>query len=166
VFLWGIGNSIRPSLVALLERTSEPVVVFTPMLSPPAEQDRRPAAVGAWLQATGLDGQPFEIPAATTVTSGLRGSELPRCHYALVCRRDEPLADLDEAWLDDDHLRNLRTGSRVGSSQVTSVVERVSDHQPRQRYPVAFLAHLVAPFQVVLTNCVPHVPGQLALAGV
>lgn len=165
LFLWGVGSSIRPSLLALLEVTRDPVVVFTPMLSPPAEHDRRPEAVVVWMEATGLDGSPFLIPAGTTVTSGFRSSGAKSCHYALVCRRESPLIGEEEGWLDDEALRNLRTGSRVGSSQVTSVVRNVGSEAPRHRYPVAFAAHLVPPFWVVLTNCAPQDVGQLTLAG-
>lgn len=166
LFLWGIGSSIKPSLLALLDRTRNPEVVFTPMLSPAAEHDRQPDSVGVWLEATGLDGAPFEIPAGSTVTSGLRAGGPRRCHYALVCRRDSPLTEHDDRWLDEDRLRNLRTGTRVGSSQVTSVVERTDDQTARQRYSVAFAAQLVTPYQVVLSNCSPRRNTQLRLAGV
>ena len=88
LFLWGIGNSIRPSLLALLDATPQPTVLFTPMLAPPAAQDRAPDNIGLWRSATGLDGQPFEIPVGSRVTSGLRGGKLPTHHYALVCHRD------------------------------------------------------------------------------
>ena len=165
LFLWGIGNSIRPSLLSLLELTSDPIVVFTPMLSLPAEHDRQPDSVGVWMEATGLDGMPFPIPAGTTVTSGIRSSGARNCHYALVCQRDTPLIGDSVGWLDDEDVRNLRTGSRVGSSQVTSVVEHLGSGDSRKRYAVAFTARLVAPFQVVLTNCLPQGPGQLTLAG-
>ena len=157
LFLWGIGNSIRPSLLALLDRTSHPVALFTPMLSPPAAQDRAPGAIYLWRSATGLDGEPFEIPVGSRVTSGLRGGRVPVHHYALVCRQDSSLTarPSDEEWLDDERLRNLRTGSRVGASQVTSVVERMPHGRHRRRYRIAFSAQLVFPFQVILQDCVP-----------
>jgi hypothetical protein len=154
LFLWGIGNSIRPSLLALLERTPRPTVLFTPMLSPSAERDLNPAAVCTWLRATGLDGIPFEIPEGTTVTSSQRRGSAVARHYALVCRRQSPIIHAsDEGWLDDHQLRNLRTGAPVGSSQVTSVVEQVTVGR-RPRYQIAFTAELAPPFQVVLTSCV------------
>ena len=156
LFLWGIGNSIRPSLLALLDGTPQPTVLFTPMLSPPAAQDRAPDNIGLWRSATGLDGKPFDIPVGSRVTSGLRDGAPPTHHYALVCHQDSPLLNLpsNEEWLDDEHLRNLRTGSRVGSSQVTSVVEQTPTGLPRRRYRIAFSAQLIAPFQLVLGDCV------------
>ena len=155
LFLWGIGNSIRPSLLALLDSTAQPTVLFTPMLSPPAVQDRSPDHVGLWRSATGLDGKPFRIPVGSRVTSGLRSATPPAHHYALVCQQDSSLLGFpcNEEWLDDEHLRNLRTGSRVGSSQVTSVVIRTRAVRYRRRYRVAFSAQLVAPFQLILGDC-------------
>ena len=157
VFLWGIGNSIRPSLLALIDSTMEPIVAFTPMRSPAARRDSSPHRVGVWRNAVGLDGQPFDIPDGSQVTSGLRDDEMPTRHYALVCLQDSPLvaATNDEMWLDDEQLRNIRTGVRVGSSQVTSVVERSLSSTTRQRYRVAFSAKLVAPFHLVLSDCAP-----------
>ena len=155
VFLWGIGSSIRPSLLALLDSTPRPIVLFTPMLSKASAHDRSPDGIGLWCSAFGLDGRPFEIPVGTRVTSGIRGDQLPRRHYALVCRRDTPLINNpdDEQWLDDEHLRNLRTGLPIGASQVTAVVKRTLSERQRRRYRVAFSAWLVAPFQVTLRDC-------------
>lgn len=156
VFLCGMGNSIRPSLLALIDSTMEPRVVFTPMRSPAAQRDSSPHRVGVWRNAVGLGGQLFDIPAGSKVTSGLQDGETPMRHYALVCHSDSPLPTQasEEEWLDDEHLRNLRTNSRVGASQVTSVVERIGGGDPRKRYRVAFSARLHAPFQLTLGNCV------------
>ena len=158
LFLWGIGSSIRPSLLALLDSTQNPTVLFTPMLSPPAAHDRAPDSIGLWRSAIGLDGKPFEIPVGSRITSGLRSGRLPTYHYALVCHQDSPLPGMAgngyEEWLDEEQLRNLRTGSRVGSSQVTSVVAQIPASRARRRYRVAFSAQLVAPFQLVLGDCV------------
>lgn len=156
VFLWGIGNSIRPSLLSLLELTVEPIVVFTPMRSPAAKHDRDPASIVEWVGGVGLTGETYALPPGSTVTSGARLGVDPRTHYALVCRRSEPLTDQScNMWLDEEVLRNLRTGNPVGSSQVTSVVETVNAGPRRARYRVAFTAELVEPFQVMLTQCVP-----------
>lgn len=148
-FLWGIGNSIRPSLMLLLDSVSQPVVIFTPIRSAPSSRDVRPASVVAWRSARGLDGRPYEMPPHSVVTSSANSR---RHHFALVCNSDRPLVDYTEDLsLDDDNLRNLRTGTRVGSSQVTSVV-RVVDHSVPQfpRYRVAFDARLVPPYLLVL----------------
>ena len=156
LFLWGIGHSIRPSLLALIDSTTDPVVVFTPMRSPAARHDRSPDRVGRWHRAIGIDGQPFDIPTGSIVTSGLHGRMIPTRHYALVCHSDTPLLEQanGQGWLDDNHLRNLRTGAPVGSSQVTSVVEQVGTGSPRRRYQTKFSAQLISPFQVTLRGCI------------
>lgn len=153
VFLWGIGSSIRPSLSLLLDQTPEPEVVFTPMLSSPAVCDVEPSAVGVWRSAVDLFGNEYALPTHSAVTSGSRTGEPPRRHFALVCHREVPLVADGSDWLDDSGLRNIRTGSQVGSSQVTAVVKRVGPGSAEEgRYRVAFRASLVAPHMVVLSN--------------
>lgn len=157
VFLWGIGNSIRPSLIELLRVEEDPIVVFSPMLSQPKPEDVRPARVVQWTTATGLDGNRFVLPPTARVTS--RGSAR-RSHFALVCRRDEPLSSGNgEVRFSSDRLRNLRTGSRLGASQVTSVVEQVDNLAANGGpYEVAFSARLVAPFLLFLGDPISEPP--------
>ena len=81
VFLWGIGTSIRPSLRVLLDSTPSPRVVFTPMLSRPAERDSSPSAVVLWNTATDLDGCPYELPRHSLITSSKPGWNRNR-HFA------------------------------------------------------------------------------------
>lgn len=156
VFLWGIGNSIKPSLLALLNLEPEPTVVFSPMLSRPAPCDVFPRQVGAWRSAIGLDGQAYELPEHTSVTSGARAAEPPQRHFALVCQRDDALLRAnEEGRLDDGALRNLRTGSAIGGSQVTSVVRCADTTSERGRYRVAFKAALIHPYLVKLCDWMP-----------
>lgn len=152
VFLWGIGSSIRPSLLTLLEVVDDPVVVFSPMRSPTAARDYAPEVVVRWHSARGLDGRPFALPANAVVTSSLNSR---RRHFALVChRRTSLLQQANDLWIDDENLRNLRTGTRVGSSQVTAVVRKIGQGG-EPRYRVAFHAHLTAPYLVSLEDPVP-----------
>src|SRR5436190_21777164 len=69
VFLWGIGNSILPSLVHLLDATDEPQVLFSPMRSAAASRDSRPSRLIVWSKAIGYDGLPFTMPTHSVVTS-------------------------------------------------------------------------------------------------
>lgn len=148
-FLWGIGTSIRPSLLSLLEEDRCPSVLFTPMLSAPSASDCAPRQVLQWTSAIGIGGRTFNVPPSSLVTSSISSR---RRHYALVCRSDESLlVDRDDIWIDPAQLRNLLTGNPIGSSQVTSVVRSIStltSHKPR--YRVSFLAHLQPPYLVVL----------------
>ena len=149
-FLWGIGNSIGPSLSVLVERTSDPVVAFTPMQSRAAPQDERPQRVVRWTSATGLDGLPFELPEHSTVISRAADGARGRRHYALVCHADADIRSMQAgAVFDSGPLRNLISGSRVGSSQVTSVVQSVGIGTGRS-YSVRILARLVYPYMLEL----------------
>jgi hypothetical protein len=154
IFLWGVGTSIWPSLLALLEAEPDPRVLFTPMVSPPATSDASPSGAVLWQEAKGFDGRPFAIPCHSLVTSSFRLGQAGHRHYALVCRSDHSLLEPSgQAWIDHAKLRNLRTGRQVGRSQVTSVVRRLADDIPEQpRYKVAFEVALEHPYQVVLTN--------------
>lgn len=152
-FLWGIGNSIRPSLAILLQSFGSPDVLFTPMLSRPASIDVAPAEVLLWQEAVGLNGDSYEIPPFSAITSrpSVRGSVAR--HFALVCSSGSDLhASVPaECQFTVDSVRNLATGSPVGPSQVTSVVklERRVGSSGRS-YRVAFRAHLIPPFLVTL----------------
>ena len=154
MFLWGIGNAVGPSVKALLAHTAAPQVVFTPMRSRPAARDVKPTQVVAWHGGTGLNGEPFGLPDSSYVTS--RMSPGRNYHYALVCRSEQPVGNGDRpgATFASTHVQNLRSGSKVGASQVTSVVRRVYcalGFTPSS-YKVSFMADLVPPYLVRLTN--------------
>lgn len=157
VFLWGIGTSIRPSLIALLAREPNAEVIFSPMLSPPAQKDVAPEVVVAWGGAIGLSGEPFTLPEDSRITSRLSKGVRVLRHYALVCHSADPLLGEqnhhDQDWIDDAELRNLGTGRRLGSSQVTSVVTRAETGADwRRRYRIAFRATLHPPYLLRLSD--------------
>lgn len=153
VFLWGIGNAIGPSLEELLGLTDDPKVVFTPMLSQPAAKDITPSRVAVWRRGRGLDGESFDVPRHARVTSRVGSGNRP--HYALVCRREAPIThEPSSRSFTASSVWNLRSGAPVGSSQVTSVVRRagIGSIETGARYRVAFIADLVAPYLVTLTE--------------
>lgn len=165
IFLWGIGSSIRPSLSSLLAITNEPEVIFSPMKTVAAKRDTEPAELVLWCDATGYDGLPYQLPDASLVTSRRDSSNPRSAHFALVCYRDSSLLSksLDSSELPLEEVRNLRTGTPLGASQVTSVVRRVKGAgNVGSRYPVAVRAWLVYPFLVRLTREVA-VPAELRL---
>jgi hypothetical protein len=155
VFLWGIGSSIAPSLRELLRHEPNPKVLFTPMLSPPAQRDVKPRAVAVWHSAKTMEGLNYLVPQHSLVTSRAEPERTPRRHYALVCRSDRPITRDEVApWFDDADVRNLRTGALVGASQVTSVVRLMDEgRRGHKRYRVAFTAELDPPYFVTLSNC-------------
>lgn len=155
VFLWGVGNSIRPSVLDLLAECDSPCVVFSPMLSRPAARDVSPSRTVVWTTAIGLSGHRCELPAASVVTSAVREGSSRPYHFALVCQSEGPLArrsDCERIRLTD--LRNLSHGTAIGSSQVTCVVRHTpgSSGEPSPTYEVALVARLVAPFFVRLED--------------
>lgn len=166
-FLWGIGHSIRPSLLKLVQANASPQVLFSPMKSAPSEHDATPSGVTIWRNATGSDGLPFQIPEYSLVTSR-RNSLNPRTsHYALVCECDTSIAEPDFNFggtiLAMGKLRNLMSGSVLGSSQVTSVVRYVDNARSSgPEYPVTARARLVYPYLIRLTGGIA-VPQHLRL---
>jgi hypothetical protein len=155
LFLWGIGNSVAPSVRKLLHHLKgrDPAVLFSPMLAAPREADVSPAGVVAWSCARGIDEREWEMPSGTIVTSRAgAGAARKSRHYALVCLRAEPLREdvAGERFAIDD-LTNFASGNRVGHSQVTSVVHRVGRSSDGP-YVAAVLATLVYPYVVELTE--------------
>lgn len=153
LFLWGIGNSISPSLRELLKLDDRPEIIFTPMLSRPAKEDSEPAQIARWRGAWDMEGQPFGLPRHSVVTSRFTESR-PR-HYALVCYSEGPLRPppLKQS-LYVGELRNLARGTNVAPSQVTSVVERTLEapNGASASYTVGFRATLHAPYFVRLAD--------------
>ena len=164
IFLWGIGNSVAPSVRKLLaSQGGAPYVVFSPMLASPRPVDVAPTRVVAWQSARGIDEQEWEIPAGTLVTSrGCAARNAKPRHYALVCQRDEELRvnDSGDRFAIAD-LANFASGNPVGHSQVTAVVHRrgTSTDGP---YVAAVVATLAYPYVVELSDPVELYPAKPA----
>lgn len=151
VFLWGIGNSIRPSLQALVRNNAHPVVRFSAMKSVSASIDVSPTHVAFWDAGIGLEGEAFDLPAGSVVTSRVTPGNA-RSHFALVCFSETTLEEGDVDEIVAGQLSNYLTGSRLGGSQVTSVVQEDRSRPARgTRYPRGFSAQLVFPYLVTLT---------------
>jgi hypothetical protein len=156
VFLWGIGSSLRPSLLDLVKLDGRPAVVFSPMRSRPTFRDTSPESVVMWCGGIGLDGLTYRLPRYSLVTSRVAGGIRPKSHYALVCQRDGALGEDAGIWTKVSRacLRNLRTGAAIGDSQVTAIVERTGEDGGGGEYPVTTVARLVPPYMVKLTMAV------------
>jgi hypothetical protein len=155
IFLWGIGNSVGPSVRKLLDHLDgeDPAMVFSPMLAAPREVDVSPAEVLVWRRAHGLDGREWSMPVGSLVTSRAGGGASRKArHYALACYRDDPLQEDENAvGFAIKDLVNFASGNRVGHSQVTSVVKRVG-RSAGGPYVAAIRAKLVYPYVVELTD--------------
>ncbi len=126
-FLWGIGNGLAPSMRRLVQLEKCPRVIFSPMRSAPKAGDVSPAKVVRWTVGATLDGEKYELPEGSIVTSRAPYSGGRRHHYALVCCSKSKL-EINEAAeiIAFAELRNLLTGRPVGASQVTAVVKRTT----------------------------------------
>lgn len=158
IFLWGIGQSIGPSLPELLRVTSTPEVLFSPIRTPAAAHDVSPTQVVLWCDAVGYDGRRFRLPEHSLVTSRMDPARPRSGHYALVCEAGSPILQLKDKsnYLALEALRNLRSGTSLGASQVTAIVRRIHiTTPPRVEYPVVARARLVYPYLVRLTRAIP-----------
>jgi hypothetical protein len=159
LFLWGIGNSVGDAIVELVKRTRDPQILFSPIKSPARPPDVRPSGVLMWTRAVDIAGEEYTLPPRSLVTSR-ETSRHKTAHYALVCFSRERLPSSEGTLrIDAAALTNLVSGRRVGSSQVTAVVERhpttfVTSHL----YDVPFRARLVYPYFIYLRNPVPLQP--------
>jgi hypothetical protein len=162
VFLWGIGQSVMPSLLELLSVTRVPEVLFSPIRTPGASRDVSPEVTFLWTQAFAYDGSAYALPRYSIVTS--RASSR-NSHYALVCESASPIDVqlIGQPAIEVRRLRNLLSGSSVGSSQVTSVVRSdLQDGSSSPSYAVAARARLVYPYMVYLVDRV-RIPSGLML---
>ena len=154
VFLWGIGNSLGPSITRLLELEKKPEVIFSPIKSRPKKQDIFPDKVVAWTLGETIFGEPFKLPSGSLVTS--RGiPDRKKSHYALVCESKEELKiNMNGEIIQSGTLRNLRTGRPIGYSQVTSIVS-IDDEAEQKNMPyyqIAMRVKLVYPYFIKLIN--------------
>lgn len=157
VFFWGIGNAVGPSIAALISQTDNPVVLFSPIKSPAHLEDVQPECVVSWTSAIGLNGDSYTLPLRSLITSRFTGGR--QHHYALVCSSDSPLTDSHRGILPSSggvhpgDLCNFLTGRPVGASQVTAVVQRRGKRSTLEGpYPVSFMAKLVPPYFIRLSD--------------
>ena len=166
VFFWGIGNAVGQSIAQLVKLVPEPEVLFSPIRGRPRPKDVAPAVTLRWTEAQSADGSVFPLPPAVLVKSGRDSLNSARAHYALVCFSSLPLETDVHGVLPFGAMRNLRSGSPLGASQVTAVVSlESSPNHAGPDYIVALRARLVAPYIVTLRGPVADTP-HVWVAGV
>ncbi|HEY4217894.1 MAG TPA: hypothetical protein VGM67_12205 [Gemmatimonadaceae bacterium] len=159
LFFWGIGSSLGDSLNTLVHQGPPPVVLFSIMRTPPKKTDSAPAGVLLWTNFIDAAGRSQPLPPHTLITSrSTTGTGDKTRHYALVCHSDTRLRLERLGELNASHLWNLGSATtRVGSSQVTAVVEHgalYSDDVPGAGpfYEVNMRARLAVPYFVRLSR--------------
>lgn len=154
-FWWGVGESRGKAVERLVKSTRSPAIIFTPMLGSAASIDENPSQVALWQSYVSGNGNK-PIPKHVIVTSRAHtASGQPKTsHYALACEARQPLAlGTSNRTLYASQYRNLGGASnRLGSSQVTMVVEPNGDVPTGQPYEVAMRGVLTPPYFVTLTD--------------
>lgn len=157
-FFWGIGNAIGPSMLALLQQTRSPEVLFSPIRSAPRREDAMPSNVVAWTEAKTLGGKGYQLPEQSLITSRLDPQRPRSKHFALVCYTESPLTmHVPGDSIPFAMVRNLLTNRTVGASQVTCVVSLEFDTSPKTNltYNVVLRARLVPPYYIELRAPIP-----------
>jgi hypothetical protein len=152
-FWWGIGESKETQVGHLVGRDERPEVIFSEMPSRAHLRDSKPEGVLLWekyVTSTGTERLP---PHVVVISRANQKNGRPKeVYYALVC--ENPLGILRsgggsvESWT----LLNP-SGKRIGSSQITAVVERRPRNGTGRIYPVTARAVLAAPLYFVQLTC-------------
>jgi hypothetical protein len=152
---WGIGENKETQVRHLLARDEHPEVIFTEVKSKPHVRDSHPEGVLLWEKYVTSTG-PERLPQHVVVISRANKSNGRRKedYYALVCENPLGILRSGGGSVDSGTLRNP-TGKRVGSSQITAVVERVPPNGTDLIYSVIARAVLAAPYFVRLTGARP-----------
>lgn len=154
VFFWGIGTALGQRIWKFIKSIDDPLVLFSPMKTRAKMIDAKPDKIFAWTAYVDCQGTKHSMPDHALVTSrGTVGEKIKSSHYALVCKKNTSLSN--ESWplLNSANLRNYDTGSMIGFSQVTSVVEsRKTVEHKMSPYQILFAADMVDPFYVTLVD--------------
>ena len=154
LFFWGIGTSVAGKVLEMLERVPRPKVLFSVMKATPKPQDVSPEAIFLWTSYVDLFGKKHGLPDHAIVLSRAytkRGFKTH--HYALVCRSEARLGLRQERSLQIGHFRNLGSRTpRIGSSQVTAIIEHVPAPGEGPLYGVNLVADLAEPYFVRLCD--------------
>lgn len=158
-FVWGIGNSIGPTIRDLGWKEPTLPVLFSPIQSKPRVVDSQPSAVILWMSYLDEGGNVVPLPPHTLVTSRAdeHANSNQKRHYALFCHSRKSLLDDERCNVDFNELINATSNKGLGFSQVTALVKRVPRTQTAKdcnskTYKVPFRADLYSPFCVRLAD--------------
>jgi hypothetical protein len=151
-FWWGIGQA--PMAEKISQLGPDPDVILSLMRSVAHSRDSDPDSVLLWDQYIVPGTRKIvPVPAHAVVISRAHDQtgKLKSSYHALVCAGGIPHHSAGGA-VNTAMLRNIG-GRPIGSSQITAVVECISDSQVTSRnYPITARANLVAPGAVRLTT--------------
>lgn len=155
-FCWGIGNALGNSIDRLAAEFKDPTVWFSPMPSRPKKIDESPESVLLWTAFVNSKGEVEPLPAHVVVTSrGGMGDASKQRHYALFCSSSLPIDHRvsEKCVITPTTLRNFSSGTKLGASQVTAVVQQFPNmNADGRQYEVAFSANLTSCMYARLAN--------------
>lgn len=152
LFFWGVGTSLGRRLFALLKLVPRPKVVFSIMRAKPKPKDALPDAVALWASYTDALGRTRRLPSHALVLSRASTKSGPkRHHYALACHSEHSVRLQPAGSLQLGHFRNWGSDNpRIGSSQVTAIIEHRPAVEEGPRYGLDVVAELADPYFVRL----------------
>jgi hypothetical protein len=148
-FWWGIGESKETQVRHLLARDACSEVVFSEMPSRAHVRDSNPEGVLLWdkyVTSTGTERLPPHVIVISRAHQ--KNGRRKEVYYALVCENPLGILRSGGGSVESCTLRNP-SGKRVGSSQITAVVERMPRNGTGLIYPITARAVLAAPYYFV-----------------
>ncbi|MER8483153.1 hypothetical protein [Mesorhizobium sp. M1322] len=134
-FFWGVSQRPRPEKIAALLRSArDPQVLFCEQLTMAKPEDREPTQTILWTHFIDSEGSEKELPLFAAVTS--RGGPAKSKHVAIRCQSQRPIA-FEDISFDSGMFRNIQ-GGRLGSSQITAIIERSPEPFRGTLYPKGF----------------------------
>lgn len=155
VFAWGIGNSLGNKVALAKIGMNKVEVLFCPMKAKPKAVDVAPGSVLLWLDYLNEEGEKVPLPSGSIVTSrgGAGDDPTSKTHYALLCRTSRNLTMQSPATVNLNNVKNYRSTSPLGASQVTAMVQHTfrQDEEPKP-YRIQFRADFAGPGFVKLAT--------------
>ncbi|MFH1982977.1 MAG: hypothetical protein ABIL58_14140 [Pseudomonadota bacterium] len=155
IFIWGIGNALGDAVWKFVGDVKDPIVLFSKIKSNPKRIDVQPSKVFLWESYIDRQNNIHEIPKTALVLSRANSDKvLKKKHYALICKRDNPIRREQWESLLFDNLKNYDSHkSKLGYSQVTAIVKTNGNPNLSDRkYDIEFSASLADPYFVKLMN--------------
>jgi hypothetical protein len=163
---WGIGTGLDTAKVGqLVAADPRPTVIFSEMRSVAHSRDSNPDGVLLWEAYETTNGRISLPPHAIVISRAhdSRGNPKSR-YYALVCETKTGILRTAGGAVNTSTLRNFGDGGKsIGSSQITSLVQRINPNNNGLSYPITIRGTLVAPYSVRLTAPRALLPAELQL---
>ena len=154
LFLWGVGNAPPVGIKALARMGRQIPVIFSIMKTKARPIDTTPMRTVIWRRYLDSNGFEWPLPEHALVTSrGDSENGAKRAHYALMCWSGTPL-QLERGTQFDHHAyRNAsKRGAPVGGSQVTALLEPITEPSDQAEYEINLRAFLSESYWARLTD--------------